>query len=111
MTLIAMLIVTGPSSAMNRPSWAIAKKNANLPPTGFVGAGISNPLSTGGTGRSWPGSPELTNSAVRVPMDGASSRDDVGWGPEVVKVSSKGEGMRLVQDPVTYTCRLHVSSP
>ena len=64
MTLMAMLMVTGPSSAMNRPSWAIAKKKANRPPTGFVGAGISKPLSTGGTGRSCPGTPELTTAVV-----------------------------------------------
>ena len=62
-TLIAMLTVTGPSRAMNSASCAKPKPNANFAPTGSLGGGMSY----GVTGRSWPGSPEVTTEGGTSP--------------------------------------------
>src|SRR6478609_6975557 len=82
-TLIAMLMVTGPSRAMKSPSWAKANAAISFGPAVWVGGAKSD----AGTGLSCPGMPEFSKpgpAAERVLGDAETSADGLRPEPSVV---------------------------
>ena len=96
-TLIAMLTITGPSSAMNSASWAKANATTNPGRTFAVGGGMSWP----GTERSWPGSPDVTIMPAPVGL----LRGWLGSRDAHVRLQQAMVGGSMPLTRVTYACQ------